>query len=52
MFVQRPDERYMLIRPQYRKTPALLIYAILLICRVAGLEIPSVVGEDFPQVPT
>jgi hypothetical protein len=51
MLVQRPDEGYMLIRPQDRKTPVLLIYAKLLICRAAWLEIPSVVGDDLPQVP-
>lgn len=33
------------------KTFIILIYAILLVCRAAWLEIAGVVGKDVPQVP-
>ena len=46
MMVQRPDKRYVLIRPQYHKTPVLLIYAIPLIYRATWLDVSCVVGED------
>lgn len=51
MLLQMLNKRYVLIRPQNCKTPILLIYATLLICQTAWLQIASVVEKDVPQVP-